>query len=354
MNTESIDVLIRLGYTREEAEFMHIVAVHSGYFTHRQFLNYSQTKPGKHSQKFLAKLLAERHATHHTYQCGGRIYHIFSRKVFKAIGFDNLRTRRRHQLEYIRTRLVALDFVLSNPDRQYLQTEADKVSFFEDRLGVNGDVLPSKMYASTATSSKTTRYFVDRFPMFLRDVSSPLASVTLTYVDEGCATLAGFTTHLQAYAGLLRSLPRFEFIYVSPSDRFFHSASSEFSRIVLGTASLSSKDDLIRYFRLRSAWEASERVAAVDVLFLNAAKARFRDQKFEVLYKRWAQGIVTDDELSSPLNSPAPVVRGTFSTCKCGESLSIFTHPSQELEQGNTELGPECVSPQLSPRVSPL
>ena len=126
-----------MGYTPEEARFIYIVATHSGYFTHRQFLEFSGTKPGKHSQKFLTKLLTHKHATYHTYQSGGRVYHIFSRKVFKAIDRDDLRTRRRHQLDYIKTRVVALDFVLSNLNCEYLETEAEKVPFFESELKVS-------------------------------------------------------------------------------------------------------------------------------------------------------------------------------------------------------------------------
>src|SRR5262249_55541497 len=135
--TEAVASLLRLGYTTEEARFLYIVAIHSGYFTHRQFLQFSGTKPGKHSQKFLMKLLAENHATFHVYPSGGRVYHLFSRKVFSAIGHDDLRTRRKHQLEYIKTRLVTLDFVLGNLECDYLGTETEKVRFFEERVGID-------------------------------------------------------------------------------------------------------------------------------------------------------------------------------------------------------------------------
>ena len=130
---ERLSNLVEFGYTPEEARFLYIVATHSGYFTHRQFLAFSGTRPGKHSQKFLEKLVAAEHATYHTYPSGGRVYHIFSRKVYKGIGRDDLRTRRKHQLEYIKTRIVVLDFILSNLECEYLETEAEKVPFVEAR-----------------------------------------------------------------------------------------------------------------------------------------------------------------------------------------------------------------------------
>ena len=42
-----------------------------------------------------------------------------------------LRTRKKHELQYVKTRLVALDFVLGHPQHHYLETEADKVAFFK-------------------------------------------------------------------------------------------------------------------------------------------------------------------------------------------------------------------------------
>src|ERR1700749_711229 len=121
-----VDSLGRLGYTREEAAFVYLVAIHSGYFTRRQFLRFAGIERGQRSQNFLHKLLSERHASAHTYQMGARVYHLFSRRIFNAIGHENLRTRRKHELDYVKTRVMALDFVLANRDCEYLETEADK------------------------------------------------------------------------------------------------------------------------------------------------------------------------------------------------------------------------------------
>ena len=48
----------------------------------------------------------------------------------RPIEKDNVRNRRRHSFEYIRTRLVQMDFILANLGHEYLETESDKVHLF--------------------------------------------------------------------------------------------------------------------------------------------------------------------------------------------------------------------------------
>jgi hypothetical protein len=353
IDSERLSNLAQLGYTPEEARFLYIVATHSGYFTHRQFLGFSGTKPGKHSQKFLEKLLTAEHATYHTYPSGGRVYHIFSRKIYKAIERDDLRTRRKHQLEYIKTRIVVLDFVLANLDCEYLETEAEKVPFFESRFSVSRDVLPSKMYTSKLSRNSSVRFFVDRFPIFLRAASASTPTLTFTYMDAGAATIQGFGTHVQAYRELLRPLPAFEFIYVAPSERFFAAAASEFSRSVLGHPTSPSNDQLLSYFRLRKTWEAGDRVPAADVVFLNAAKRDFDNEEIESQYRKWVEGTIQDSDVVHRAVPEKPQVYGTFLTGKYGSSLSVFYRASHEVSESSDEMPSGGVSPGFSPEGFP-
>jgi hypothetical protein len=350
---ERMSELVELGYTPEEAGFLYIAATHSGYFTHRQFLAFSGTKPGKHSQKFLEKLLTEEHATYHTYPSGGRVYHVFSRKIYKAIGRDDLRTRRKHQLEYIKTRIVVLDFVLSNQDYEYLETEAEKVPFFESRFNLSRVLLPSKTYTSKLSRNASVRYFVDRFPMFVRAASAPTPTLAFTYMDAGAATIQGFGTHLQAYRELLRRLPAFEFIYVAPTDRFFAAAGSEFSRSVLGRPSWPSKDQLLRYFRLRKTWEAGDRVPAADVVFLNAAKRDFDREEIHSQYRKWFEGTIVDSDVFNRAVSEESQVHGTFLTEKHGPSLAVFRRSAYGLSESSADISSGRVSPGFSPEGIP-
>ena len=64
---DQIERIKELGYTEAEARFIYIVAIHSGYFTLRQFLNFTQAKRGKRSNAFAQKLLKHGHATMRDY-----------------------------------------------------------------------------------------------------------------------------------------------------------------------------------------------------------------------------------------------------------------------------------------------
>lgn len=168
-----------LGYSERESEFLFLVATHSGYFTNRQFKCFSGTESASVCHAFVRKLLERKHATFHAYRFGERVYHLFARKVYQAMGRENLRTRKKHELDYVKTRLVALDFVLKHPGLGYLETEAEKLSFFEREHGISKSLLPVKMYRARRSAEVTPRYFVDRFPMFVNRACSPPPSLHL-------------------------------------------------------------------------------------------------------------------------------------------------------------------------------
>jgi hypothetical protein len=116
------------GYTEEESRFLYLVATHSGYFTCQQFLQFIKTKPGKRSVAFARKIVDKKHASAKEYLRHGRVFHLFSRNLYEAIGRENVRFRRAHSTEYIRTRLIALDFILRNQEFTYLESEEQKLS----------------------------------------------------------------------------------------------------------------------------------------------------------------------------------------------------------------------------------
>ena len=162
-----LDALKALGYTEPEARFLYLVATHSGYFVARQFLGFTGAHWGKRTTMFWAKLHAQKHARTECFPKSGVIYHLFSRRLYRQIGRENLRNRREHEIEFIRQRIAMLDFVLSNQEYRYLETEPEKVRFFTERLKVPSHFLPAKTYQGSRDSQPTIRYFVDKFPMFL-------------------------------------------------------------------------------------------------------------------------------------------------------------------------------------------
>lgn len=315
-----------LGYTKRESEFLFLVATHSGYFTNRQFKSFAQTESGSVSHAFIRKLLERKHATYHAYRSGGRVYHLFARKVYQAIERENLRTRKKHELEYVKTRLVALDFVLAHPRHSYLETEADKVAFFEQEHKVGREALPVKLYRARKSAEVTPRYFVDRFPIFLNRGSAPPV-LTFTYVDSGAVALDGFGTHLRAYLSLFQALRRFEFLYIAPTARLFQAAESEFHHVLYGRREQSKCATVLEYFRVRKAWDAKARVASADVILLKEAQGRYAGRNFEELYERWLNGSVKDGDLMRVAEQSFEAARGVFRAVLCGSSLRIFTDP---------------------------
>src|SRR5260370_23972913 len=135
------------GYTEDEARFLCLVATHSGYFTCQQFVRFIHSKPGKRSLTFVRKLLEKGHASARPCLRNGQVYHLFSRNLYEAIGKDNVRFRRKHSTEYIRTRLAALDFILGKLDYKFFETEQEKVRHFTEQLGIYNKYLPAKRYA---------------------------------------------------------------------------------------------------------------------------------------------------------------------------------------------------------------
>lgn len=324
--------LQRLGYTKRESEFLFLVATHSGYFTTRQFRTFAHTDSGSVSHAFIQKLLAEKHATYHSYRSGGRIYHVFARKVYQAIDRENLRTRKKHQLDYVKTRLVALDFVLAHLSHQYLETEQDKCEHFVTQCRLARETLPVKLYRARRSADVTPRYFVDRFPMFVEAGASG-NYITFTFIDPEAVTLSAFETHLRAYLPLFRVLPHFEFIYVAPTSRLFEQAQKAFLNVVGGSSDGSEPMPVLDYFRLRKAWDLKERVPSADVVALKKAEAVFAGETVDGLYRKWCAGTANEEELSGVLEREKKTRSRAFRMEVCGSSLCVFcagTQPNSE------------------------
>jgi hypothetical protein len=55
------------------------------------------------------------------------LYRFVSRRLYLQIDRENIRNGRQHEIEYIQRRIAILDFVLSNLQCRYLETEPEKV-----------------------------------------------------------------------------------------------------------------------------------------------------------------------------------------------------------------------------------
>jgi hypothetical protein len=298
--SEHLEAIRTFGYTEAEATFLYIVAVHSGYFTQRQFGNLIECKPGRPVHAFIERASEKQHLKEIALQNNGRVYQLSYKPIYESIQKENIRNRRTHSLEFIKTRLSILDFVLEHLDNDYLEGEPDKVRYFEESLDIDRNQMPGRIYKGSNQSPDTVRYFVDKFPMFFdRAASSELLVPTFTYIDPGFENLKGFRLHLDTYSAFLKHLPRFAFVYACPVTKTFHAAERAFSDLVKAPAGLQPAQ-MVRYFHLRSAWDSKryEALSNDDLEFLNQAKSQFAGDVFESLYSKWIAGSIEDAHLA--------------------------------------------------------
>jgi len=254
----------QLGYTESEARFLYIIAVFSGYFTLGQFRTFTCSSFGKRPTSFAQKLIGQGHARICAQTRRGSLFHLFSRMVYGQIDKENLRNRKRHSLEFMRTRLVLLDFILANQDLAYFETEQGKVNFFCQELGISQDSLPAKVYEGSAPGQQTIRYFVDKFPLFL---APPLHGippvVTFSYVDSGFERSSSFASHLAAYQPLFRQLHRFRFLYIATKEAYFHGVEQRFRASLKQPLAPDLANEILRYFRIRKRWDNHQYIIPV-------------------------------------------------------------------------------------------
>jgi len=307
-----------LGYTPEEARFLYIVATFSGYFVPRQFLTFVGAKWGKRSDHFIEKIEARGHASWREYLEVGGVYHLFSKALYRVIDKENLGNRRRHSTDFIRTRLVLLDFVLTNQHYDYLETEQDRVAYFSETLGIPKTVLPVKSYPGRSGADSALRYFVDKFPLFLDATGDALVpSVNLSYVDAGEPSTAGFTHHLKAYKQLLANLADFHFLYLSNSAVNFPAAERAFGGFARRALTDDPSADLLRYFTLRARWDKKQYggFSNDEIEWLNEANGRFRGSETERLYAAWRSGELAGRALPAQMPAARPPRRFRFTPC---------------------------------------
>ena len=324
-----------LGYTADEARFLYLVAVHSGYFVPRQFLTFTGAKWGSCPHNFVSKLERRGYVNWREYGPIGGVYHLFSRTVYRCIGKANLPIRQLHSVDFIRTRLLLLDFILENFGFAYFQTEPEKTAYFSDVLGVPREALPAKAYEGGPRSGPTVRYFVDRFPMFLdHTVPGTPPVITFSYVDPGLARLAGFNKHLRAYLPLFRRLERFSFLYIANSAVHFLPAEKRFSSLVRASRKTDDLLDILRYFQLRNAWELKHysSLSTPDVAWLKEASERFHGDRFEGSYRAWASGTLTEPALRAEFEQSYLPGDARFRTCL----VPVRRFGKKRLEDGET------------------
>ena len=174
--------LASLGWTGREAEWIALVCLHSGVFTRPQFCHYFEVR--RNAAHRIVRTLVERReaveSDHVTFNGGGRTCRISGKAIYRALGVENIRHRRKANRSVVMRRLLSLDFVLEHPGMNWLPTEGEKVEFIEG-LGVHSNLIPRRIYYGAVRAQK--RYFALKLP-----VAGGARTVTFAYVDPGHAT----------------------------------------------------------------------------------------------------------------------------------------------------------------------
>ena len=171
--------LAPLGWTGREAEWIALVCLHSGVFTRPQFCHYFDAAR-KRAYRFVKALIDRKEAVESEWPVvngGGKSCRISSKPIYRALGIENIRHRRKATVSVLRRRLLSLDFVLEHPGLPWLPTEGEKVEFIEG-LGVHSNLIPRRIYYGAVRAQK--RYFALKLPVAGGD-----KTVTFAYVDPG-------------------------------------------------------------------------------------------------------------------------------------------------------------------------
>lgn len=120
--------------------------------------------------------------------------------------------------------------------------------------------------------------------------------MTFTYIHEGGVAFTDFIRHLEHYLPLFRQLSEFRLVYASRTDSHFEKAMEIFHSLVKLPLESDIAGDLLRYFRVRKAWDEKQYAAVTDadLIFRNHARARFTGERFEGLYRGWKNGRVSE------------------------------------------------------------
>ena len=184
------------GWTGRQAEWLALACLHSGMFIRAQWSQYLDLHP-EQARRMVHALIAQGLAAEETVPSIkgiGRVCRIFSRRIYRALGAEDIRHRRAASEEVLMRRLLSLDYVIEHPDLPWLPTEPEKVRAFE-ALGIERRLLPVRVYRGAV--GETRRYFPLKLPVALE-----ADRALFVYVDPGHDT----TTALRSWAAAHRDL----------------------------------------------------------------------------------------------------------------------------------------------------
>ncbi len=174
--------LRELGFRDYEAAWLTLVCLHSGVFTRPQFTHHHHCSPDT-ATVFVRRIVDAGVARDNPVPentVGLRYVHVHSHGLYRALGNENIRHRKKAEDIVLFRRLLSFDHVIRHRDLPWLVTEQEKVEHFTGR-GIRPEDLPSRLYGAGA--KRTRRYFVQKLP-----IAADEKSATFVYVDPGRRT----------------------------------------------------------------------------------------------------------------------------------------------------------------------
>jgi hypothetical protein len=291
---DPISSLEAIGYLEREASFLYLAAVHSGYFLRRQYARFAGRDGGTLIARFLKK--ANRHHHLQVIGCGQGwyIYHLVSRSLYQAVGRPNSQNRRIKGDNYIKTRLMVLDFVLAHLSANVLEDEPGKVDFFTTQCGIRSELLP-RSYAGRPM------YFPDGFPILVSNTGIP----RFTFFDEGQETATRFERYLKQYQPLFAALGEFELVFIADSEKNSARAKASFDRFLpadrmRGVTPMTplGVDHFIRFLGVRQQSEVGGRgVLSSDLKTLREGEGLYTSLEHQALYAAWKMGSTSAEKI---------------------------------------------------------
>jgi hypothetical protein len=305
---DPIPMLENAGYTEQEAAFLCLVAVHSGYFLRRQFSRFVQRDRGGLADKFIQKAL---HLDHlQVIECGQarHVYHLTSRPVYQTILRGDSQHRRFKGFGYMQSRLLILDFVLDNLSDTILEDEAAKVDFFAARCGVRSELLP-RGWAGRAV------LFPDGYPICVSQDGRP----RFTFFEDGSVTLTRFEHYLDQYHFLFSALKTFELVYLSDVEKSFVFARAAFAAHFTETqiAGVSEQTPLgvehfLQYLRAREIHDARNwPLTGRDLKVLDEGQPIYTTLEHQALYAAWKMQSTNAEKIRQRFMGQRPQVKFT-------------------------------------------
>jgi hypothetical protein len=217
MSHDAIDSVAGFGYSKREAAFLYLVAVHSGYFLRRQFNQFVARERGAIATHFLKRAASLNHVTAMPCAEGRLIYHLADSKLYGLAGLPGSQGRRIKSPAEVLRRLMVLDYVLLHLGRErFLETQQAKREFFL-QLKVRPEVITQ------------TEEFGHGVPISYAQTGENLLT-RLAFIDEGQRSSAMFSRFLKMHGTLLRALSSMEIVYVASTPAPFAQAAHVFDR----------------------------------------------------------------------------------------------------------------------------